>query len=271
MLFRIWLDRMGQQQFEEISNEMQNLHKSMKNLMEIIFATSPLLALSTHGWSTRFIKSTFLLRVSDVLVLFLVLIKERQDIHLPRQQPTSNPHYEFFSLEKTHSLNLGYSHFFHWFIHCFHRGNLFPKKVNFCKLIDKVGNLWNVKESHDMYQFWSSYSAFNLKIFKREANFFIFCVFLNRESRWSHDFSISGTFEISSKKSRDHVITWFGTFSDKQNMLHYTTTKQTDRHLFLSFFLSTTTTAPNASIFFVVCVISYLLSAGASWSSWKSL
>jgi len=92
MLFRIWLDRMGQQQFEEISNEMQNLHKSMKNLMEIVFATSPLLALSTHGWSGRFIKSTFLLRVSDVLVVFLVLIKERQDIHLPRQQPTSNPH-----------------------------------------------------------------------------------------------------------------------------------------------------------------------------------
>ena len=38
----------------------------------------------------------------------------------------------------------------------------------------------------------------------------------------------------------------------------------TDRHLFLSFLLSTTTTAPNASVFFALCVISYLLSAGAS-------
>jgi hypothetical protein len=47
-------------------------------------------------------------------------------------------------------------------------------------------------------------------------------------------------------------------------MLHYNTIKQTDKHLFLAFFLSTTTTAPNASVLFAVLLISYLLSAGAS-------
>jgi len=39
-------------------------------------------------------------------------------------------------------INLGYSHFFHsfihWFIHCFYRGNIFPRKVKFCKLMDLI-------------------------------------------------------------------------------------------------------------------------------------
>jgi hypothetical protein len=50
----------------------------------------------------------------------------------------------------------------------------------------------------------------------------------------------------------------------KEKMLHYITIKQTDSHLFLSFFLSTTSTAPNVEILFAIWVISYLLSAGAS-------
>jgi len=53
---------MEQQQFEEISSEVQALHKSMKNIMEIVFATSPLLALSTHGWAWKS-HSTYLLRI----------------------------------------------------------------------------------------------------------------------------------------------------------------------------------------------------------------
>lgn len=57
------------QQFEEISNEMKMLHKPMKNVMEVVFATSPLLALSTHGWASKSYNSTYLLRVSDVLVV----------------------------------------------------------------------------------------------------------------------------------------------------------------------------------------------------------
>src|ERR1700678_1296395 len=58
---------MDAQQFDDISEELQLLHKSMKNILDIVFATSPLLALSTHGWNSRWtsIHSTYLLRVSD--------------------------------------------------------------------------------------------------------------------------------------------------------------------------------------------------------------
>jgi hypothetical protein len=52
------------QQFEEILMEMQLLHKLMKNMMEFVFATSPLLALSTGGW-LKSIQGTYLLRVGD--------------------------------------------------------------------------------------------------------------------------------------------------------------------------------------------------------------
>ena len=59
---------MDSQQFEDISDEMQILQKSMKNVMEIVFATSPLLALSTHRWGSKSFHSTYLLRVGDHLV-----------------------------------------------------------------------------------------------------------------------------------------------------------------------------------------------------------
>jgi len=51
------------EQFEEMSSEIQMLHKAMKNVIEIVFATSPLLALSPYGWSSKTCHSTFLLRV----------------------------------------------------------------------------------------------------------------------------------------------------------------------------------------------------------------
>jgi hypothetical protein len=54
---------------EEISQEIQTLHKSMKNVIEIVFAISPLMALSTRGWASKNYHSTFLLRVSDVEVV----------------------------------------------------------------------------------------------------------------------------------------------------------------------------------------------------------
>ena len=62
---------MEQSQFEELSKEIQALHKPMKNIIQLVFATSPLLVLSTHGWGVW--KSTpgnYLLRVSSVLVVF---------------------------------------------------------------------------------------------------------------------------------------------------------------------------------------------------------
>jgi hypothetical protein len=52
-----------QAQLEEISVEMQLLHSQMKNMMDYVFAISPLLALSTTGWS-RQISGAHLLKVS---------------------------------------------------------------------------------------------------------------------------------------------------------------------------------------------------------------
>ena len=63
-IIRIWSDRMDVEQLEDITNEIASLHKSMKNLMEIVFTFSPLLALSTHGWSRAY-NSIYLIRVSD--------------------------------------------------------------------------------------------------------------------------------------------------------------------------------------------------------------
>jgi hypothetical protein len=48
MLLRIWLDWMNPQQFKDIANEIEILHKLIKNMIKIVFATSPLLALSSH-------------------------------------------------------------------------------------------------------------------------------------------------------------------------------------------------------------------------------
>jgi hypothetical protein len=45
---------MDTQQLEQISNEIESLHKPMKNVIEIVFAVSPILALSTHGWGINY-------------------------------------------------------------------------------------------------------------------------------------------------------------------------------------------------------------------------
>jgi hypothetical protein len=68
--FRLWRNRLDESEFEEILSEMDTLHKSIKNIMEFVFATSPLLALSTSGW-TRAIQGTYLLRVSLHYVFFV--------------------------------------------------------------------------------------------------------------------------------------------------------------------------------------------------------
>lgn len=56
---------MEPEDLEGIINEIVALHRSMKNLMEMAFAISPLLALATHGWYRYTTHSTFLLRVSE--------------------------------------------------------------------------------------------------------------------------------------------------------------------------------------------------------------
>ena len=50
-------------QLEYVSNEIQALNRLMKNAMEIVFSISPLLALSTQGWSARCLHSVYLPRV----------------------------------------------------------------------------------------------------------------------------------------------------------------------------------------------------------------
>jgi len=55
---------MDTSQLDEIATEIEALHKLMKNLIEIAFALSPLMLLSTQGWSWRNIHRVYLLRVS---------------------------------------------------------------------------------------------------------------------------------------------------------------------------------------------------------------
>jgi putative Mn2+ efflux pump MntP len=57
----------------ENSDDLELLHKSIKHLMEIAFAVSPLLALSTHGWFFKSVHSAYLLRVRDYLACLLLL------------------------------------------------------------------------------------------------------------------------------------------------------------------------------------------------------
>ncbi len=53
----------------ELTEEIKDLHKSMKNMIEIVFAVSPLMTLSTFGWAWRSTNSSYLLRVSDLYFL----------------------------------------------------------------------------------------------------------------------------------------------------------------------------------------------------------
>jgi hypothetical protein len=57
---------MDSQLLVELTEEIKELHKSMKNIFEIAFAVSPLMTLSTFGWAWRSTNSSYLLRVSDL-------------------------------------------------------------------------------------------------------------------------------------------------------------------------------------------------------------
>jgi len=65
---------MDPQQLEDVSNEIQALHRSIKNVIEIVFAISPLLALSTQGWASKSLNSVYLLRVGRVQVISSCLL-----------------------------------------------------------------------------------------------------------------------------------------------------------------------------------------------------
>ena len=65
---------MDPEQLEEVSNEIEGLHKSMKNVIKIVFAISPLLVLSMQGWASKSLNSIYLLRVSLTKVLLLCLL-----------------------------------------------------------------------------------------------------------------------------------------------------------------------------------------------------
>jgi len=65
---------MDPQQFEDVANEIQSLHRSIKNVTEISFAISPLLALSTRGWASKSLNSVYLVRVSRFWCSFLDLL-----------------------------------------------------------------------------------------------------------------------------------------------------------------------------------------------------
>ena len=84
MLLRICVDRMTQE-LEDLFNDLETMHKSIKNAMEMIFATSPLLALQTRGWAWRSHHSTYLLRVSDGVLVSLALIEDQEDLCRPWQ------------------------------------------------------------------------------------------------------------------------------------------------------------------------------------------
>lgn len=62
-LSRLWSGQMDKEKFAEISETIPSLYRGMKNVMEMVFAASPLLALSTHSWAVRTINRTYLLRV----------------------------------------------------------------------------------------------------------------------------------------------------------------------------------------------------------------
>ena len=65
-LFKIWSNRLDSQQLKDIIGDVKMMHKSMKRMIDIVFAVSPILVLSTHEWASRSIHGTYLFRVRNV-------------------------------------------------------------------------------------------------------------------------------------------------------------------------------------------------------------
>ena len=107
------MGRIDPTQLEETTNDVQALHKSMKNAIEVVFATSPLLALSTHGWASRSFHSTYLLRVSNAWVAFLIfeiLTLNKTFLALGNNRPQILVHLEDCVLEAIAAISEGKRH-----------------------------------------------------------------------------------------------------------------------------------------------------------------
>jgi hypothetical protein len=72
-------------QLDDIANEIESLHKPMKNVIEIVFTASPILALSTHGWSMS-LNSMNLLKVGFYLFLLVQFLNDGVDFQHTRQR-----------------------------------------------------------------------------------------------------------------------------------------------------------------------------------------
>ena len=85
---------------------------------------------------------------------------------------------------------------------------------------------------------------------KREANFFVFCIFLDKKCNQSHDFSFPGTFKILSttfkRRSPDHK-----SHDNHMIILLLSFASQQPLHQMLQFFL--------ASELFLICFLLVLL------------
>jgi hypothetical protein len=79
----MWSDQMEPQQLEGIINALLPLHKSIQNIINIVFATSPLLALATHGWAAHNYHCTYLYRVSNIFDIFWSFINDHEDLRCP--------------------------------------------------------------------------------------------------------------------------------------------------------------------------------------------
>ena len=72
-------------QLDDIANEIESLHRPMKNVIEIVFTASPILALSTHGWSSSH-SSINLFKVGFYLFLLVQFLNDGVDFQHTRQR-----------------------------------------------------------------------------------------------------------------------------------------------------------------------------------------
>ena len=102
---------MDPQQLEDVTNGIKALHRSIKNVSEIVFAISPLLALSPRGWGGKTsVNSAYLLRVSCVLVSFSCLLTMKKIFSdLGNMQPEILVRLEDYVLECIISISEGNS------------------------------------------------------------------------------------------------------------------------------------------------------------------
>ena len=60
---------MDSQHLQDLSDGIEDMYKSMRHIIEIVFAISPLLVLSTYGWGWRSVSGAYLLRVSELDII----------------------------------------------------------------------------------------------------------------------------------------------------------------------------------------------------------